>query len=104
MKSEKGFTGVDIVISVIILFIFISLIAFLSYNISSTSKDLELKSEATALAIEEIEKIKNMSFENLSTELSTQGIQYGTTKENAELQEIKDGYCKKINNTNSIQI
>lgn len=65
MKSEKGYTGIDIAISVVVIFIFVSLLAILSYNINSSSKEIELKSEATSLAIDEIEKMKNMSFDNI---------------------------------------
>ena len=63
IKSNKGFTGIDIAISVIVLFIFVSLIAVLVYNNNSSSQELELKTEATYIAIDEIEKIKNNGFE-----------------------------------------
>ena len=63
IKSNKGFTGIDIAISVIVLFIFVSLIAVLIYNYNSSSQELELKTEATYIAIDEIEKIKNAGFE-----------------------------------------
>ena len=65
IKSEKGFTGVDIAISVVVLFIFVSLIAMLSYNINSSSKEIEYKSEAIYIAIDEIEKFKNIAFEEI---------------------------------------
>lgn len=65
MKSEKGYTGIDIAISVVVIFIFVSLLAILSYHINSSSKEIELKSEATSLAIDEIEKIKNISFDDI---------------------------------------
>ena len=65
-KSEKGFTGVDIAIAVIVLFMFVSLIAVLSYNFSSSSKELELKSKATYIAIDEIEKMKNLKFDEIA--------------------------------------
>ncbi len=67
IKSEKGFTGIDIAISVIVLFIFVSLIAMLIYSFNSTSREVELKSEATYLAIDEIENIKNQGFEAIET-------------------------------------
>ena len=44
--SEKGYTGVDIAISVIVIFIFVSLISFLIYRFNSSAKEVELKSEA----------------------------------------------------------
>ena len=96
MKSEKGFTGIDIAIAVIILFIFISLIAVLSYNINSSSKEMELKTEAINLAVEEIEKLKNKPFNNLISELESEGVKCGNSEETASLQEIKEGFYRKI--------
>lgn len=87
MKSEKGYTGIDIAISVVVLFIFISLIATLSYSINSSSKEIELKSKATEIAVDEIETIKNKSWESIMTDnISTQ--------EPVELEE--EGYYKEI--------
>lgn len=66
LKSEKGFTGIDIAIAVVVLFIFVSIIAMLSYSINSSAKEIDLKSEATAIAVEEIEKLKNKTFDEIS--------------------------------------
>ena len=60
--SEKGFTGIDISVSVIVIFIFISIISLLVYRINSTSQEIQLKSDATYVAINEIENIKNYSY------------------------------------------
>lgn len=65
VKSEKGYTGIDIAISVVVLFIFVSIIATLSYNFNSTAKQIELESDATEIAVVEIEKMKNLSFEDI---------------------------------------
>ena len=54
MKSEKGYIGVDIAISIVVLFIFVSLIASLSYRVNSSSQEIELKSKASELAVSEI--------------------------------------------------
>lgn len=78
MKSEKGYTGIDIAISVVVIFIFVSMIAILSYQMNSYSKEIELKSEATSLAIDEIEKIKNMTFGDIeSKDFPTEEIKTG---------------------------
>ena len=61
--SEKGFTGIDISVSVIVIFIFISIISLLVYRINSTSQEIQLKSDATYVAINEIENIKNEGIE-----------------------------------------
>lgn len=61
-RSEKGFTGIDIAVSVIIIFLFVSLISMLIYHFNSTAREVELRAEATYLAINEIETIKNEGF------------------------------------------
>ena len=66
IKNQKGYTGIDIAISVVVLFIFVSIIAMLSYSINSSAKEIDLKSEATAIAVEEIEKLKNKTFDEIS--------------------------------------
>ena len=75
IKNNRGAVGIDISIAIVIVFIFVSLIAILSYNINSTSREVELKSEATQIAVDEIETIKseaqsyfNGNIENISNE------------------------------------
>ena len=46
-----------------ILGIFVLLISFLIYRFNSSAKEVELKSEATSIAVEEIEKVKQDGFE-----------------------------------------
>lgn len=62
LKSEKGFTGVDIAIAIVVIFIFTSVIAILVYNFNASSKELERRTQATYYAISEIENIKKQSF------------------------------------------
>lgn len=82
LKSEKGFTGIDMAIAVVVLFIFVSIIAMLSYSINSSAKEINLKSEATAIAVEEIEKLKNKTFDEISQMQGTsQEEMTGTGKE-----------------------
>lgn len=61
-KKEDGFTGIDISIGLVILFIFINIIAILSYRYNSSAKEIQKRAEATQIAITEIEKIKNDNF------------------------------------------
>lgn len=68
-KSEKGYTGIDIAVAVVVLFLFVSVIAFLSYGMNSKTKEIELQSEATHLAVEEIESLKNSNFEELDSKV-----------------------------------
>ncbi len=93
MKNEKGYTGIDIAISVVVLFIFVSLIAMLSYRLNSTSKEIELKSEATFLAIEEIEAIKNINFAEIQDRSKANG---NSQYLQAEEIEGKQGFYRKI--------
>ncbi len=58
-KSEKGYTGIDIATSVVVLFIFISLIASLSYRFNRSAKEIELKAQAIDIAVSEMENEKN---------------------------------------------
>lgn len=104
-KNEKGYTGIDIAISVVVLFIFVSLIAFLSYGFNSSAKEIELKSQALSLAIDEIETIKStITMENIHTletatqETSTQGFYRTITVEDyADIAPTKTrGLVKKV--------
>lgn len=58
IKEEKGISGIDIAISIIIMTIFIVTIGNLIVNINLNSKNMERKTIATSYAIQEIEKIK----------------------------------------------
>lgn len=86
MKSEKGYTGVDVAISVLVLFLFVSFIATLSYRVNSSSREIELKSKASEIAISEIEAIKNKTWEDITTE----DIGYRDTTE------IEEGFYRTI--------
>ena len=63
IRSENGFTGVDISIAVIIILIFVSLVAVLIAQVNSTGKEISLRSDATYIAINEIEQVKINGFE-----------------------------------------
>lgn len=99
IKSEKGYTGIDIAVSVIVIFIFVSLIATLFYNINSASKEIELKSEATSIAISEIENMKNMNFTDIANRSVANGnsqyIPTDTTKQTEEV-EGKSGFYRTV--------
>ena len=89
IRSEKGFTGIDISVSVIIVFIFITIISVLVYRVNSTSKEISLRSDATYLAINEIEQVKINGIDAyLGMNEST-----GPVEDNIEIQE---GFYKTI--------
>ncbi len=91
IKNQKGYTGIDIAISVVVLFIFVSIIAMLSYSINSSAKEIDLKSEATAIAVEEIENLKNKNFTQISEmESNNNGEQEPVKVDN------KEGFFKTI--------
>lgn len=91
-RSEKGFTGIDIAVSVVIIFIFISIIAMLSYRINSTSKEIQLKSDAIYVAINEIENAKSKGLEEFEGRSVADGN--SVVVENVETE--KQGYYKTI--------
>lgn len=58
IKQEKGLTGIDVAISIVVLTIFISMIGSLIVNINLDSRDTERKTVAVSYAVQEIEKKK----------------------------------------------
>lgn len=62
IKEEKGLTGVDIAISLIIMTMFIAMIANLIAKTNLISQNAQKKSIATSYAIQEIEKIKAQGY------------------------------------------
>ena len=62
-SSEKGYTGIDIAISIVVITIFVSLIAVVISRFNSSASEINYKEEATLIAIEEIEKVKKDGFE-----------------------------------------
>lgn len=65
IRSEKGISGIDIIVAVILITIFVVMITMLSYQIRNNSEQIERKTQATHYAIEEIERIKSEGFEEL---------------------------------------
>ena len=95
IKDEKGLTGVDIAISLIIITIFIAMIANLIAITNLTSQDAQRKSIATSYAIQEIEKIKAKGY---VSDYDSKGI---TSEEILNEEDIYNnseftGYHKKI--------
>ena len=66
-----------------------SIIAILVYQINSTSKEIQLRSKATYLAINEIENIKNQGFEAYKDRSISGGNSIVTQDE-----EVQEGYFK----------
>ena len=68
LKTEKGFTGVDISISIIIIIIFVSIITSILYNLDIQSKKVERKEQATSIIIDILEHAKGTQFDEISEE------------------------------------
>lgn len=65
LKQNKGFTQIDIIIAVIIIVIFVSMIAALFTNLANEYKQISRKSDATSIAINVIEKIKQIDYSKI---------------------------------------
>lgn len=64
-KSEKGFTGIDITVAIIVITLFVSIISVVFYNITISSKKLERKTESTYIAQDAIEKLKALDYDDV---------------------------------------
>ena len=73
LKEEKGITGIDIIVSVIIITMFVAIIAIIFSNITSNSKGIDRKTEATYKAISLIEEVKNAGIENVDKFIDAEG-------------------------------
>lgn len=96
IRSQKGYTGIDIAISVIVITIFISLIAVLIYRFNSSSNEVQLKSKATEIAIDEIEKVKAAGFKTYEEmDQTTKEDKEGNSLVNQSVEE-EQGFYKTI--------
>ena len=85
IKEEKGITGIDITLAVILISIFLAVILTIFTTIQKNSTKLSRETEAMYYAIETIENIKSQEFSILPKKV-TNKIQ-GIT-------ELEDGYIK----------
>ncbi|OKZ57581.1 MAG: hypothetical protein BHV99_01155 [Clostridium sp. 26_21] len=65
-KNNKGITGIDATIAVVILIIFVPLVTSLFGNIANTSKKINRKATATNIAIQAIEGAKLLGYNNIN--------------------------------------
>lgn len=98
MKNQKGYTGVDIAISVVVITIFIALIGTLVFNFNSNSNEIEYRSKALDYAINEIERLKALDINDQEIINSETATSKGTAAENEILDENNKGtgYYEKI--------
>lgn len=101
IKNNKGLTGVDVTIAVIILTIFVSLIANMFYNVSQIGNAVNRKSEATYTAVKIIEAVKQVDYDNLPDGETDETTAITVEKLNTFLAEdnqivLKNGYSVDI--------
>lgn len=65
LKNENGITGIDIIISIILITIFIAIITTLAYQTKKSSEDLKRRTGAFSYAVQTIEQIKRDGYESL---------------------------------------
>ena len=78
LRSNKGVTGVDLSIALIIIVLFVGLVSTLSYNYVKTSRSVNRKAIATDIAIRKIEELKQTPYDDI-LEIAPdapEGIQY----------------------------
>lgn len=66
-RDNKGITGVDISVALVIVVLFVGIISTLVYNFGVTSKSIERKSSAVNIAMQKIEQLKNTEYENIQS-------------------------------------
>lgn len=85
VKSQKGFTGIDITIAIIVITLFVSIISVVFYNITISSKKVEIKTEATYIAQDVIEKIKALDYDEAIETQGEDAVDIGSYKNNNKL-------------------
>ena len=85
VKSQKGFTGIDITIAIIVITLFVSIISVVFYNITISSKKVERKTEATYIAQDVIEKIKALDYDEAIETQGEESVDIGSYKDNNKL-------------------
>lgn len=103
LKSENGYTGVDAAIAIIVIFIFVSIIASLIYASNSTAKEIEYKSTATEIAVNEIEEVKANGFK-VYDGLNSSSTQDKNGNELVNQETGKEGFYKTTTVTDYTEI
>ena len=94
IKEEKGITGIDITISILVITLFVSLLITLFYNLNANSQTIQRRTEATNIAINLIEK-GNVA-ENSPYYQTISVIDFSKMKENQEKTDITSNLVKKV--------
>ena len=90
LRDNKGITGVDISVALVIVVLFVGIIATLTYNFSVSSQEINRKSEAINIAIQKVEELKTIPYDEI---LPVENTEYrdknGQTVNNNGAYEIK---------------
>lgn len=79
LKSQKGITGIDLTVSIIIIMLFISIITLLAVNVStslSAKRRVDLATECMTKIMEQIDKIDYNNVEIVDTTQVSSGSTY----------------------------
>ena len=68
IKNNKGYVGVDVSISILILLIIIPTLTGMIYNVKKTKNGIDRKSQAINIAINSIEAIKGLGIDEATKE------------------------------------
>lgn len=101
VKNNKGITGVDITISIVILGLFISLITSMFYNVTVIGKTVNRKADAVYLAVQVIEAAKQIGYKKLPTGETDETTKYTLEEINEKLENekkitLKNGYSVSV--------
>ncbi len=103
LKGNKGITGVDVSISIIVMLIFTSLIVSLIYNINISSKSIERATEATYIVQNTLEQVKKAEYDEIGNENWINTIIEQNKKNGYKLEiqvGVPENISEKINNEN----
>lgn len=97
-KSQNGFTGIDITVAVIIITLFMSIIATVFFNLNLTATSLERKTEATYIAIDVLEKIKALDYDEIVQDIQLiKDIKQNSEKEGYSIDVKIENYTNQTN-------
>ncbi len=74
IREEKGITGTDAIIAIIVLTFFVSVISTVIINISSSSEAVKRNSNATSYAVAILEKANKLYYDDITEENLVSGI------------------------------
>lgn len=105
--NEKGFTGVDITISIIVIFLFLGIIMTVFYHVYLTTARINREATANSLIIEIFEKMEAMDYEKVKEgtvevigEYLNETVEDHTTMDVIRKVKIPKGYRIQLEITN----